>query len=281
MSTMKLQLPPQGSKLTTILYIALCGVPFVVSQCLPSGLHARYTYESWDSTALIWRNTAGQGSDATGSGSGFSKACRTNVNGASGRVCEVSGTTASVLRFGTMPTSYTMCTVARYTGTSRQRIFTTDSASKNWFHGFWSSKRGVAYNENWMTSSSNLIPAVETDWLIFCSQNQVPYKYYANDVSVGIGQDQCTGGYASVSGDIANWGSVNGVGGGRIVSSCSECISLCDQQGAACRSTECSPSALRCNLNDRSTVDDTNNYLDYAFCQKPAGNDHKYEYLIP
>ena len=45
--------------------------------------------------------------------------------------------------------------------------------------------RGVAYNENWMTSSTNLIPATETDWLVFCSQNQAPDVYYANDLSVG------------------------------------------------------------------------------------------------
>jgi DNA-binding beta-propeller fold protein YncE len=185
--SLKFSMRSWRSEQTTIFLIAFCAVPFVVPQCFPANLHARYNYESWDSTALIWRNTAGPGSNATGSGSGFSKTCRTNVNGASGRVCEVSGTTASVLHFGAMPSSYTLCTVARYTGTSKKRIFTTDCASINWLHGFWESKRGVAYNENWMTSSSNSIPAVETDWLVFCGQNQMPRVHYANDVSVGLG----------------------------------------------------------------------------------------------
>jgi DNA-binding beta-propeller fold protein YncE len=173
------------SKLLTLLCFKLSTVPSAVSQCLPTGLQARYTYDSWDSSTLIWKNTAGLGSDATGSGSGFSNSCRTNVNGASGRVCEISGTTTSVLRFGTMPSSYTICTVARYSGASKQRIFTSES--KNWFHGFGESKRGVAYDEAWMTSSSNLIPAIGTDWLVFCGQNQAPNLYYANDLSVGVG----------------------------------------------------------------------------------------------
>jgi hypothetical protein len=163
-------------------------VTFVQSQCFPTGLQARYTYESWDNATLIWRNTEGPGSDATGSGSAFSKACRTNVNGASGKVCEVSGTPTSILRFGTIPSSHSICTVAQYSGASKERIFTTGSeSSRNWLHGFWCSKRGVAYNENWMTSDTNLIPAIETDWLVFCGQNQAPYAIYANDVSVGMG----------------------------------------------------------------------------------------------
>jgi hypothetical protein len=180
----------QGSKLLIIFCISLSAVPFVVTQCLPTGLHARYTYESWNSSTMIWKNTVGPGRDAIGSGSGFSTVCRTNENGASGRVCQVSGTTTSVLRFGTMPSVHTICTVARYSGSSRKRIFTSDGVSRNWLHGFWNIRRGVAYNEAWMTSSTNLIPATETDWLVFCGQNKAPDLYYANDMSVGSRQDQ-------------------------------------------------------------------------------------------
>jgi hypothetical protein len=83
-------------------------------------------------------------------------------------------------------------------------------------------------------------------------------------------QGQCTGGYVPVSGDIYGWGSVNGVGGGRIVQSCSECTSLCDEQ-ALCLSAECSPSSRKCNLNNRADVDTVYGYLDFSFCQKPTG----------
>ena len=84
---------------------------------------------------------------------------------------------------------------------------------------------------------------------------------------------QCTGGYTTVSGDIYGVGTVNGYGGMQIVASCSACNSLCDQQGSACLSTECSPSTLQCNLNSRSNVDTTINYQDFIFCVKSTGDD--------
>ena len=89
---------------------------------------------------------------------------------------------------------------------------------------------------------------------------------------------QCTGGYVPVSGDIFGWGSVNGVGGGVIVQSCSQCTSLCNQQ-AKCLSTECSPTSLQCNLNDRADVDTVIGYRDFRFCQKPTGNNEFLEFL--
>ena len=84
-------------------------------------------------------------------------------------------------------------------------------------------------------------------------------------------QGQCSGGYNAIPGDIGGWGAVNGIGNGRAVTNCQECNMLCDQQGTACQSTECSPTALRCNLNAKGVPDISNGYLDYVFCQKPAG----------
>jgi hypothetical protein len=84
-------------------------------------------------------------------------------------------------------------------------------------------------------------------------------------------QGQCSGGYNAVPGDIGGWGKVNGVGDGRAVTNCQECNILCDQQGTACQSTECSHTALRCNLNAKGTPDTSIGFLDYVFCQKPAG----------
>jgi hypothetical protein len=84
-------------------------------------------------------------------------------------------------------------------------------------------------------------------------------------------QGQCSGGYIAATGDISGWGTVNGVGNGRTVTNCQECNILCDQQGNACLSTECSPTALRCNLNSRGLPDISTGYLDYVFCRKPAG----------
>ncbi len=81
---------------------------------------------------------------------------------------------------------------------------------------------------------------------------------------------QCSGRYIAAPGDISGWGAVNGIGNGQIVSNCRECNILCDQQGVACLSTECSPTTLKCNLNARRDPS-SKNYKDYVFCQKPAG----------
>jgi len=76
----------------------------------------------------------------------------------------------------------------------------------------------------------------------------------------------CSDGYTELSGDIGGWGTVNGKGGGVAVSVCDECAELCNGD-AECRSYECSPSRLQCNLN--AGADPTNgSYLDFAFCQK-------------
>jgi hypothetical protein len=81
---------------------------------------------------------------------------------------------------------------------------------------------------------------------------------------------QCSGGYTAVSGDISGWGAVNGIGMGQKVPTCRQCNILCDQQGAACLSTECSPTALKCNLNALRDPS-SKSYKDYVFCKKPAG----------
>lgn len=76
----------------------------------------------------------------------------------------------------------------------------------------------------------------------------------------------CAFGYAQVAGDIPDWGTIEGRGGGESVQSCGECAVLCSRY-EACKSYECSPTALRCNLNSQSEPTQ-GIYLDYAFCVK-------------
>ena len=81
-------------------------------------------------------------------------------------------------------------------------------------------------------------------------------------------QAPCAPGFVSMSGDIPDWGSVQGRGGSESVVSCSVCASLClDFQ--ECGSYECSPTALQCNLNSQ-TQPTSGAYLDYMFCSKKA-----------
>ena len=84
---------------------------------------------------------------------------------------------------------------------------------------------------------------------------------------------KCGSGYSAATGanqDIPDWGSVNGRGGGETVAKCSDCEALCDAQGDACQSTECSPTELKCNLNS-AHVPTVGPYKDYTFCMKNTG----------
>ena len=76
---------------------------------------------------------------------------------------------------------------------------------------------------------------------------------------------ECEIGYTNVTGDIPGWGSIDGRGYGASVASCAACASLCDDT-AGCRSYECSPTALLCNLNDVALPTKPISFLDFAFC---------------
>jgi hypothetical protein len=155
------------------------------------GVYSRFVYDSWDGAGMRWMDVSGNGRHATASGSGFSAQCLTNENGARARTCEVRGTTSSILRFGagSIPSTFTLCTVSRYAGPMQERIFNGD---ENWLHGHWKGlsgevygHTGVAHYGGWKTNGNNAIPSTPTDWLVFCGQNADPYKFYANGQSVG------------------------------------------------------------------------------------------------
>jgi hypothetical protein len=157
-------------------------LPEVFSQ----GLHARYTYKSWDPKAAVWNDVSGNKRNGIGTGSGFSTICETDINGAAGTVCSLKGTPASALNFGpgSVPPTFTICSITRYTGAARGRILSGDG---NWLHGHWSGNIGVAYYEGWKTGGATAIAIQPTDWLLFCGQNAAPGLFLANGVRVGNG----------------------------------------------------------------------------------------------
>ena len=157
-------------------------LPDVFSQ----GLHARYTYNSWDPTKLVWNDISGNKRNGIGSGSGFSTGCDTDQNGAAGNVCSVRGAPASAITFGpgSVPATFTICSISRYAGRNTGRILAGDG---NWLHGHWSANVGVAYYEGWKTGAATAISVKPTDWILFCGQNAAPGIFLANGVPVGNG----------------------------------------------------------------------------------------------
>jgi len=79
-------------------------------------------------------------------------------------------------------------------------------------------------------------------------------------------QSDCAEGYELKIGDIGGRGKIDGVGGNQDVNDCNECANLCTGI-AACLSYECSPAALKCNLNTQRDPTDPQ-HRDYAFCSK-------------
>lgn len=82
-----------------------------------------------------------------------------------------------------LPPVFTMCSVARFAGYWKGLIVAGPS---RFIHGHSQNRTGVAYYDNVsMTIPDSKIPAVDTDWLIFCGQNAAPWHFIANGQSVG------------------------------------------------------------------------------------------------
>ena len=112
------------------------------------------------------------------------------ANGVSRSFQVVAGDGSTAIKFNNpvLP-EYTLLTLARYSGTTRGRIFNGDGV--NWLSGFWSNNRGVAYYNGWLTSSSR---GNINDWLASTSYWSGGQGYYrANGVQIATG-----GGYSSL-----------------------------------------------------------------------------------
>ena len=131
---------------------------------------------------MTWTDEAGGNRSAVGRD--VFTDCITGANGAAGRVCELRGTFYSWLDFGAsaLPYEFTMCTVTRYAGPMRRQIIT---GPYGFYHDHNYGSKGVAFYFEDMTNWNNNIPALDTDWLIFCGQNAAPWHFLANSQSVG------------------------------------------------------------------------------------------------
>lgn len=81
----------------------------------------------------------------------------------------------------------------------------------------------------------------------------------------------CPDGYTTRPGDIYGWGKVDGRGGGEHVDDCKDCAELCTGFNK-CLSFECSPTELKCNLNNAAIPDWVGQPKDWMFCVKPGYN---------
>ena len=134
-----------------------------------NGLHAwfesRNAGATWPSTvgSLVGEVVGGQVEVKTESG-----------HGADAPVRALHGGTTAKFDFGlALPgDTWTLCTVSRYTGTTRGRIII---GTGNFLHGHHHGKRGVAHYSGWVTTAVSV--GVMDDWLVMCGTNRGQRAY--------------------------------------------------------------------------------------------------------
>uniref|UniRef100_A0A6C0I9H7 Bulb-type lectin domain-containing protein n=1 Tax=viral metagenome TaxID=1070528 RepID=A0A6C0I9H7_9ZZZZ len=122
-----------------------------------------YAAESYSNNILY--ELRGNGKNATCSGVTLTNGIG---YGATADIPYIYGSTTSKVTWptGSIPSNFTICSITRYTGGTRQRLLT--STSGNWLHGHWSSNSGVCYYEGWLTS---YVPGFSDNWIITCGKN--------------------------------------------------------------------------------------------------------------
>ncbi len=134
-------------------------------------IYARYTAASFNKTKMNqWDDIPGNGRHSVEwRGSNF-RVQNVTGNGMNRTVLAVYSNTNTGVKFptGSLPGTFTICTLSKYGAGSQQRI--GGLADGNWLHGHWAGRAGVAYCEFWRTSSENLVTP-STDWVVMCGQN--------------------------------------------------------------------------------------------------------------
>ena len=135
----------------------------------------RYVATDYDTSTKVWTNSGSAGSskniDSTnmGSGTGITKISTTaNVGGSNLSFTTLNGTTAARVTFPNAALSnYTLCHVSRYSGATKQRIFTHPTV--NWLSGYLSGQSGY-YNGVSNNGTVGLLTG-DTNWHLFCDYN--------------------------------------------------------------------------------------------------------------
>jgi uncharacterized repeat protein (TIGR02543 family) len=129
--------------------------------------YMRFNASDYNETTKTWADSSGNNrtipaTSITGAVTSVTQGA--GSNGVTKSFAAVSGGITTNLSFGNAQlNSYTFCALARYSGASRGRIFS--SVSPNWLSGFWSNTIAVAYHGNaFITGSST----ADTNWHVLC-----------------------------------------------------------------------------------------------------------------
>ena len=130
------------------------------------GLVGLYEVDSFD--GVNWKDKSGLGNHATVVNT-VTKVTLPIGNGSTKSFVTLSGGPGTGIIFPTtiLPSTYTLFTVARYSGTRNGRIF--DGIGNNWISGFWNGQTRVAYHTDpWMTNPWN---GFSSNWVLSSDTN--------------------------------------------------------------------------------------------------------------
>jgi len=136
-----------------------------------SGLVGQYDITSWNNSTKVWSDLSGAGNNTTA----FTGTPLAGTN-------YIYGGTGDSLTWPTaiLPTTYTFFHVARHSGATRRRIFTTAGGpAGDYIYGFHAGKSGVAYHNGWLTAETDLHGR---NWVMSTDQN---FLYRSNGVLRG------------------------------------------------------------------------------------------------
>lgn len=143
-----------------------------------SGVSARFNADNFNTTLNsglgTWADTSGTGKHIAGSsitGTAITMGTSgSNANGATKSFNVVNGTSAShiqLLSAAQMTGKYTFFSVARYSGSTKGRIFqATSAAGSNYLSGFYNGMSGIYYKSGWYTVEAQPSDVNVSNWLL-------------------------------------------------------------------------------------------------------------------
>ena len=128
-------------------------------------------YDTSSFTGSTWDDMSGNGYHGTVTGS--PSVVSVSGNGA-GAFDTIQGGTSDRIAFpgAILPSTYTMFYISRYSGATKQRIYTSGPGS-TWLTGHHDNKAGVAYHQGGTTASTTWTDYYGTDWVLGTDQNDV------------------------------------------------------------------------------------------------------------
>lgn len=115
-------------------------------------------------------------------------------NGAVLPITYLKGSSESKFHFGAVvPSTFTICSMSRYTGNTFNGRILQGDATINWLHGHWGKTVGAAYYVGWKVRGV-MDQNTLTDWVIVCGSSDPTQGVYVNGVEKAVDAE---GGYGS------------------------------------------------------------------------------------